>query len=351
MLMVSDFKLAASMLRKICFSHDVYFVDTPISFENDEAGSIFVGDTKNISHTIFKIVSEYINRSKEIVGVQLLEDQNNREDFLLTIANNLRYFIYKDNKFYTELQESHSLRLYQKPVVWILLKDLICPLYDKTIENILVVCGESNKIDISKYYKKGEVEKNGIFNDEPFIFINNIDNLIIQNAFLLISAIEHFGLSPIEVLRDIYQGEIYNIFRGFLVMTMDDDDINDFENILGIIIGVNLFSLQDKYAQTKTQKIAQYGGGINNQWWDIGLIEKMLEPVRGSDWSSFTGIQDYVKEFWDKVEDVRQKRISNGHDNGVPFDVLLRIKSKQTTDLKTDPNVTIQELLSSNRIW
>ena len=88
-----------------------------------------------------------------------------------------------------------------------------------------------------------------------------------------------------------------------------------------------------------------------NQFWQLGLLEKMMEPVRGADWSVYQGLQPYVDEFWNKVEEVRQKRVKMGHDDGVPFDVLLRIKSKQTVDYKADQTKTIQSLLSSDRVW
>ncbi|KKK53829.1 hypothetical protein LCGC14_3090880, partial [marine sediment metagenome] len=91
--------------------------------------------------------------------------------------------------------------------------------------------------------------------------------------------------------------------------------------------------------------------GMPNQFWQLGLLEQMLEPTRGSDWTVYKNLEPYVKEFWDKVEEVRKKRIENGHDDGVPFNSLLRIKQKQTVGYETDPTLTIQGLLSSDRVW
>lgn len=347
MLMVTDFKIAASILRKVCFSHNVFFVDVPICFEQPEEGCLCIGETKNIAHTLYRIIAEYITNSESIVGEVLFPDEEKRENYLIMVSNNLRYFVYKDSRFYSSSDEPYASRLYQKPILWVMLKDLICPLNDKRFENIKLVYGENNKIDIARYYRKGEIEKDGQLNDEAFIFVNDISNLVIQNAFIIVSALEHFGLSPIEVFKHIYQNEIYRIFRGILEVSMDEEEINDFESALSVIMGFNLRSFQDsnnisKFAQT---------GGMHNQWWNIGLIEKMIEPLRGSDWSSFDGIEEYVEEFWNKVEEVRQKRVKNGHDDGVPFDILLRIKSKQMSGKQVDPTMTLQGLLSSNRVW
>ena len=120
-------------------------------------------------------------------------------------------------------------------------------------------------------------------------------------------------------------------------------------------LGINFYAMMSKKMaclDPKFIKIAQNSvPGLPNQFWQLGVLEKMIEPTRGADWTVYKNLEPYVKEFWDKVEEVRQKRVTNGHDNGVPFNVLLRIKQKQTTDYKTDATQTIQSLLSSNRVW
>jgi hypothetical protein len=77
-----------------------------------------------------------------------------------------------------------------------------------------------------------------------------------------------------------------------------------------------------------------------------------MEPSRGADWETYKNLEPYIKQFWDKVEQVRKQRIKSGHDiTGVPFDVLLRIKSHQTSNPNIDVNKTLQSLLSSDRVW
>ena len=88
-----------------------------------------------------------------------------------------------------------------------------------------------------------------------------------------------------------------------------------------------------------------------SQWWYLGLIEGMLQPVRGADWSTYETLEPYVKEFWDKVESIKQQKAKDGNPGGVPFDQLLRLKSTQTVGYKVDPTRSIQDLLSSDRVW
>lgn len=344
---VSDFKFASIFLKKICQRNGVAFVDSNVLFDdNIEEGSICVGTPKNVAHTIFKIISEYINKSEFIVGKNIFS--TDKDNFFISLANSLRSFMYSDDFRHISNSESHCLRIYQKPIVWILMKDIVCPLFDKDIRNMKVVCVESPYVDIARLIVQEDYEKDI---EEPFIFINNIDNRIIQSAFLFVETIKGHGLSPIEVLKEIYESDLYASFNGLLDLSMDEEEKKDFESTLIFITGVDFYSyLPIKYAKNKIsmQKISQ---NVNSQWQNLGVLEQMIEPLRTEDWSVYNDLNPYIEQFWNKVEEVRKNRVKSGHDNGVPFDLLLRIKSVQTSDHKSDPNRTIQSLLSSNRVW
>lgn len=352
---VSDFKLAESIVRKLCRKHGVQFVDVSISFDDIISNSLSIENSKNVAHTTFKIVGEYIKRSPDITGVQFMQDESVRDNFLIVLATNLRSFTYGEEESDGTSDEPHLLRLYQYPLVWILLKDIICPIYNCELSNVKIIAAGSPQVDIARYYQKGDIPIDDVA-DEPFIFVNNIHNRVVQNAFIFIEALRAYDLSPIEVIKDIYETDLYDKFHGLLEIALDDEDeVNDFECTIMAILGINFYSLiSKKMARIDLVfiKTAQNSApGLPNQFWYLGLLEKMMGETRGSDWSVYENLQPYVKEFWDKVEDVRQKRIKGGHDNGVPFDLLLRIKSKQTTGYEIEPGVTLQGLLSSDRVW
>ncbi|MHA1469583.1 MAG: hypothetical protein ACTSSP_03355 [Candidatus Asgardarchaeia archaeon] len=351
---VSDFKIAESIIRKFCKRYNASFSDVFVSFDEDVAGALFIDDTKNIAHTIFKIVAKYIEKSIEIVGVEFMPDISERNDFLIMLATNLRSFIYKRSPD-RATEEPYILRLYQYSLVWILMKDIICPIYDKDLVNLKMICAGSPHVDIAKYYKKEEIPTPEIA-EEDFIFVNRIDNRVVQTSFIFMEALRAYGLSPIEVVKNIYETDLYDKFRGLLEIGLDsDDEINDFECTVMTILGINCYGLMTK-KMTKLNprfvKTAQNSvPGLPNQFWYLGILEKMIEPARGGDWSVYQNLQPYVEQFWAKVEEVKQKRMKSGHDEGVPFDELLRIKSKQTVGYETDPTQTIQSLLSSDRVW
>ena len=354
---VSDFKLAASLIRKLCKQYEVVFIDAPITFDEEMAGALFIGKTRNVSHTIFKIVSEYISRSFEITGAQFLPDKSQRDDFLIMLASNLRGLIYNEDISYDVVDDPHVLRLYQYPLVWILLKNIVCPLYNKELINLKVINAGTPEIDVARYYKQEEIQSEDI-SDEDFIFVNIIDNRIVQNAYIFVETMKAYDLSPIEVIKIIYETDIYDKYRGLLEIAFDEEEeVIDFESTVLAIIGVNCYNMMFKKMAKfspytmKTAQATLEGTGGNPQFWYFGVLEKMIDPIRGTDWSVYEKMQPYVEEFWGKVEEVKKKRVDAGHDPGVPFDTLLRIKSKQTVDYKTDPTYTIQALLSSDRVW
>jgi hypothetical protein len=348
---ISDFKIAESILRKICRKYNVNFIDVPISFEEQVSGSLFIGETRNVAHTTFKIVAEYMENSLDILDIQLMPD---RDDFLIVLASNLRTFMYGDDPDCDFVDEAHVLRLYQFPMVWILLKDIICPLHNKELINFKIICDGNPELDIAKYYKKEDLPSKEI-SDESFIFVNIINNRVVQNAFIFIEVLKAYGLSPIEVVKNIYETDVYDKYKGLLEIALEEEEVSDFECAIMANLGINFYALiSNKMARINSNSIKTAQNsvpGLPNQFWQLGVLEQMIEPARGDDWTVYNNLEPYVKDFWDKVEDVRKKRVANGHDDGVPFNVLLRLKQKQTVGYKTDPTLTIQSLLSSDRVW
>lgn len=243
---VSDFKLAESIIRKLCKKHGVQFVDVSISFDGEIGNSLSIENSKNVAHTIFKIVGEYIKRSFDITGVQFMQDESTSDNFLIMLATNLRSFTYGEEKSDGTSDEPHLLRLYQCPLVWILLKNIVCPIYNCELSNIKLIAAGSPQVDIAKYYQKGDIPLDAV-SDEPFIFVNNINNRVVQNVFIFIEALKAYDLSPIEVIKDIYGTDLYSKFRGLLEIALDnEDEVNDFECTIMAILGINFYNLISK---------------------------------------------------------------------------------------------------------
>jgi len=346
---VSDFKLVEAILKNICNFNGVPFSDVKVIIDKNEEDSfiddaIYIEKSEDIAQTMYMIISRYIDSIYDIIGKEIFKNDKDKNAFTITVGIKLKDLLFNDKSIDIE---STKIRLYQYPLVWIIMKNIICPINDINIKNISIINKNMPYIDIAKYYEKGYPLEN-----ESFIFLNNINNRIVQSAFLLYETIIAHGLSPIKTIKTIYENDLYEKFQGLLQLSMNDDEINIFEGILIDLVGINLYDLMpQKNKNMKTaQNLTPQMPGINTQWWFYGLTEQLLERVRGEDWSIYKDLEPVREEFWKNIEQINTKRVKEGHDKGVPFDILLRIKSHQTTGQITDPTETMQSLLHKKRI-
>jgi len=343
---ISDFRLAEYLLKIACSRSNVEYSDLALKFEDPEGfrdGHIYLGEPKNVGHTIFKIIRIFCENSQEIVGKRLNTSNSNA---YIALSNYLRALTYGNNDLCQTDDEMVFQRLYQKPLIWIIMKNLICPSFNVKLNNVKLVAGNSAQVDITEYFDKMED------NSESFIFVNNIEDTVIRNVFLLISAIKAHELEPGDVIKDILESSLRSYLEGILLIAFSEKNkVHEFIDIITALLGIRLVGDQKKIASTSLIKDAQQTADHPTSWWFMGLIEQMLDSARGSDWSTHISLEKYVKEFWDEVEEIKRKKEKNNNFDGVPFNELLRLKSKQTCDYDTDHNKTLQALLSSDRVW
>jgi hypothetical protein len=351
---VSDFKIAESILKGLCKSKGINFIDIDVEFKEHTTNGIYIQKTpENIAHTLYLVVSKYIEMSKNILGKTLL-DKKEEKQYYLTLSNILRGYIYDDNSFSDFLEEMSIGYLYQRPLIWIMMKDIICPVFKTKLKNIKLVIGVNPYIDIARFYKEGSINSENMNNYE-FIFVNEIGNHAIQNAFLFIETLKAHNLEPISILKDIFESDLYEKFYGLVQLFLNDDTkVSEFISLLSTITGINLYDFVSKKSSSvlnvKTAQQASSHPETAMQWWYLGLAESMLEPTRGYDWSTHS-IDKRYEDFWDKVEDIKKQKIAKRKEPGITFNELLRLKDLDISECKVDPTITLQGLLSSKRVW
>jgi len=335
---ITDFSLAQHIIKDLCKLERVSFVDVAVSFEPNGEG-ICILNSKNVCHTLYKIVYEYIDNSVRILGKELLEDMSRRDEFLTNLATSLRSIKYSDGAFSSQDDGLFLQGLYQRPIVWLLMKDIICPIYDTTLENIRLVVGDNSQVDIAQYYKKGEIDV-GDFENYPFIFVNEIENKPVVNALLFIEALKAHNLDPVKILLDIFESELFDKMDGLLTLAFNDNIdgkkvfIHTLTNVLRIERDSKIVTAQSQHPERQ------------NNFWFLGLVEGMLDKTRGSDWSTTKELQPYVEAFWNKVENLKQQKKGEN----VNFNELLQLK-REDGPAGVDTTRTLQQLLSSDRIW
>ena len=337
---VTDFSLAQHIIKDLCRMERVPFVDVSVSFESDGDG-LCILESKNVCQTIYKIISSYIDNSVNILGKDLIGDPNRKSEFLTNLATSLRAIEYSENTFSSKVGELSLQGLYQRPLIWIIMKDIICPMYSVALENIRVVSGDNPQVDIAQYYENGEIDV-GDFENYPFIFVNEVENKPVLNALIFIEALKAFELDPVAVLLDMFESEVFDKLDGLLTLVFNDSPdgkkvfIHTLSNVLRIEKKTKIVTAQNADEQPDRQ----------NQFWFMGLVEGMLDKTRGSDWSTTKSLQPYVEAFWNKVEELKLAKKGQN----VTFNELLQLKREEGPD-GVDSTRTLQQLLSSDRVW
>jgi len=357
-LTVSDFKIAESFLRLLCAEKGLEFVDACVIVDDGEERDdnilgIHIQKSENVIETIYLIIEAYIDNARRIFHKDIV-DKNNYDKIKLYISLWLRTIIDNDvlsQKEETILKDNLILeRLYQRPLVWIMMKDIICPIYEKPLQNIKVVSGCNSYIDISRFYDKGEIKKDNDHN-YPFVFVNNISNNVVQNVFLFIETLRSYDLCPIEVVKDIFESPLYEKFFGLLKISLGSEKLaNDFVTNLIMLLGIDLFNYFD--IRTKSDdilkdaiKIAQISPDGTMQWWFLGVLERMMERNRGTDLTTYNVLEQYRDDFWGKVKKIKDKY------GDIPFNYLLKMKRNYDGTNEEESCRVLQSLLSKNRTW
>jgi len=360
---ISDFALANKALQLLCYTFDKEFIDIEIVFGEDgpehRDGIFYLQENGSIQKTIFSIVFLYMQH--------MMSDspEEERRNALMTILALVKDF--KNDKYdygfdKIDTNEVISMRLDQNPIVWIILKNIICPSKKKTCNNIRILSSKSSVVDVARLITEKEMPKSNLSESEfPFIFMNlDVESMAIRSAYLLVEATKaHFGNEAEAIVRDLFS----NFFMkermiSFVKMIfVEDRDEADFFATLSILCqSPELEKLAlEKRANSKSplNKNSQAGGGEGSpaegnqqNWWYMGLLEKFLEPARSEDWTVYENWKPFTDELWQRVETERRRR---GLDEA-PFELLLDVQ-RQMDELGTDATQTLQALLSDNRIW
>ena len=347
---ISDFKLAEYLIRNLCKRCNVHFVDIPVDFSETPGTTgqkISVKDDGRLSKTLFQIVTSYLQGMEIICGTK--NDMTNEEKtaYITYVASVLRELSYAKDAFPEAFTDKPAL-LYanRQPLVWIALRDIICPAMNIPLKNIKVLAAKSGRIDAARFISADDAGPN---TKEPYIFLNGeIENQGVRSAYLIYACLEAFGVDATGTLNHILsRDELWKKVMGLAQMSMVETDlVNDFIMTLSILADYS--DIDSALEKKKTAKWHKRGlwsqAQAANLWWQLGLIEKMLEPDRGPDWTGYFITKPFIDDLWDRVEAEKKKRGLKE----LPMELLLRVQSEE---FKLKPDLTIQGLLADDRVW
>jgi len=343
---ISNFTIVYKALQILCKRLDCDFVDLPVKFDKTENssfsdGCILVKEGGTLLDTMATIYSIYIDSLGSICGrnVDNIEFSNSLKKFFLSLLRDFKTEY--GNKYNFDKEDVISMKLDQFHAVWILLKNIFCPYKRIPLSNLKIVAKSSEKFDVVVSICETE---------DPYLFVNlDIEKDSVRSAFILVESLRimmNDGDSPESLIREVFSNffmrERLIDFLG--VCFVKDEEISNFLAVLSILCQSK--DLEDLAIGMRNQhgtKTAQTNPYVGNFWF-LGLTEKMMDSVRGADWSTTQNLKDFSKDLWDRVEVERKSRGMTE----LPFELLLRVQSQ---DLKTPSNQTMQELLSKTRIW
>ncbi len=355
---ISDFIVARRILEIVCHKNRCDFVNLAIDFGRHEpcfdydSQILKLPEEATLPQTIYSIVSLYVDNMAFICKKQIPneEDRMSVKNFALALV---RDFATSDAKLGCSRTDIHTMRLDQFPVVWMLLKTIICPACNLPLNNLQIIAGPSGVADGAVLIddNKGPLP---VKRDKPFVFINlDIEAEAVRAAFLLVEVLRYLCMlvesdsGAEDILRSIVS-EFYlrNKIVDFISMAYPDPEkAADFFATLSIICNSeDMEVIAIKLMSEDADDMVRTAQGMADNWWFLGLTEKMLEPARSEDWTVYETWKPITEELWAKVETQRRVR---GLDE-VPFEMLLRIMSEEQM---TDETQTLQGLLSDDRIW
>jgi hypothetical protein len=347
---ISDYAIVCKSLQILCKRLDCDFIDLKIKFSSDSQQPTIDNDTillqnqNTIIDTYSMIFSIYINNLDKICGrnIDNIDFRNAITNYFVAMV---RDFVIEYNAKTTRSNDVLTQKLDQYHVSWMLLKNIICPYKKIQLQNIHVVAQNSAIHDVAKIV---EVK------NKKCILVNlDIEKDSVRSAFVLMESLRFMlekekNNSTEQSAESIIRDMIGNYFMrdriiDFLSLAYNND--NEVANFLGVLaVLCQSQELENlAFALKKQVKTAQTNPYVGN-WWFMGLHEKMLEAVRGADYSTTINLKDFSKELWDKVEKERKVRGLSE----LPFEMMLRIQSEDKT---VNPTQTLQSLLSKVRIW
>ena len=349
---ISDFILPKKLIEAACQSKGVGFVDLEVCLEDPKEfalinNKLYIGEQTSIEATYWEIIKGYLNNFKTIHGQGLFSSSKEAT----VVYQQIQSFL---DKLFKETKKADGWRpekpvmqrLYQYPLVWVLMKDFICPIEETEITNLKIVYFNSPWIDMAKHFNSEtneELELDEI--EADWIFLNS-DCLYepIEQACLFLAAVEGHGICPKELMLKIKDNLfLYEKLKGIAnLYFMEDEDASNFINFVLTFSGVDNLS-EALVSSDNISKEAQMIEPNHSNWWFFGLIEKMLEPARGSD--------QRVHESLESLRDLIQKRVLKVREEsgleGASYEKLLRALD----DESESRYVILEKELSSDRLW
>ena len=362
---ISDFKIPFNIIRLACVANKVSFVDLKVQFSTGQQtvlnGVVLINQPKNTSALYWSIINTYLSHFQTIYGIKAFSSDKQKVQTLSSIHSFLGTLFIKNIPDGWKIQKADLQRLHQYPLVWIIMRDILCPINQILPNNSYIVHGQFPQADISMFIQKQKLKQQYYerFKDGVIIVNEDISYQPIQLAYILYSAIQSHKLSSQKVINNILTNKFIldKIHGAARIYFIDQRQINDFMSTLSTISNhkndIQQMINSTKTAQGHPQTILNMSKMMNTQstqslmgnFWYAGILQRMLQPHRHAHPQVFFSLQKMRNVIWDKVIQARKQAGADG----LSYQALNQLKNKQRKT--TQDYAVLQKMLSSKRIW
>ncbi|MAG24866.1 hypothetical protein CMI47_04730 [Candidatus Pacearchaeota archaeon] len=357
---LSNYTLISSLLRNFSRHFNCPFLDFKVKIE--DADMAYIDDDVMV---LSKSSTPYIMSSSAVtVYLQNLLKLNfiNNESFSSGLAFNLGILheIY-DMSNLSNAEVTNVMKVDQFPHAMIALSDLILPELNIPYVNYRVVVSPDLKSDICRpYFESSNLSDEVRDSDDfPIIFLNSsVKDPVFFTPFIIDCYLSCYfgdeGRAVREMKGLLSSIDFLDILNSFYGNMWDEDDLSKFFFMMGILFDLphSISDVlkskavgHDKSAQFAPMDTSSKGTqSVDSSFWHTGLIEKMLGPVRGYDFTIKEVWQPIVNQLLDLIE---KKRKESGL-SGAPVEFMLRVKDGEENCEK--PKL-LQDMLSDMRVW
>lgn len=312
---VSEYRVLTKMLKNFFLIKGEKFVDLNLDDFVEEQNSI------SLKEKYLHIINLYEKKFQNIFD-------NNAVAMLAKYVE----FIFK-----YEEEEIYVQRLSQNTLAYNICKNILCAMYPDLDIDLKLLRGDFNYLDISEAFS--EVNING--DKENFIYVNSTINEKVKDLFFVLEVLKYNNKNTDSFMDVVCNTPVSEKLRGMLKLHFkDDSDVELFMSML-------LFMSGRSYKNSNI-RLAQYTNDFNyhgtfNSFWFLGLVEKMLEPFRGTDNTVKDALDPYTESFWNNVFKIKMKK-----GESPSMEELLRIKNKFNITIDPKKNI-VQKMLEKCR--
>ena len=314
---IKNFIISHFVIKSICRDYGLYPFDISVEFSKetfiDSSGlKINIKESLNRKQKNLSILNMYLSSFKNLHGVDLDKSVYESGMSACSFLCDIYFYDYKLNCEDVKVTSSNF------PLFFILSKNIINPYFDincKSAIDFPVTCTCSNDFDFAIEGSDVCIGINGIKEEYRdlliFYCLDNCDSLKCGKNKEIISSF----VSSTDVMRMVYP----------VLESYFNNDEHKIDSFLGFLKISSDMPSGRVWVQEKTNLVKTAKYALDGNFWIYGLIEKMLAPARGSDFSIKQKWAPIANQFWLDMEKARK----DAGLSGASLECMLRVKDPE----------------------